>query len=255
VADVDATIAALTARATQTVLLVDFDGSLAPIVEHAEDARPLPEAIEVLERLAARLGRVGIVSGRPVEFLVTHLPIAALTFVGLYGLERLVEGRRVIHPGAEPYLDAIAVATEELRRALPPEVVEPKAGVSVTLHWRPAPDRAEEMLTLAADLASRLGLAQLRTRFAIELRPPLDIDKGDVTRELVAGFEIGAFAGDDVGDIPAFLALADAGLRRAVRIGVNSPEAPSGLGEMVDVLVEGPEGLVALLARVADEIA
>jgi trehalose 6-phosphate phosphatase len=94
---------------------------------------------------------------------------------------------------------------------------------------------------------------------AVELRPPVAIDKGTAVHELVQGFRIGAFAGDDIGDLPAFAALAravdDGALARGVRVGVQSPEAPPELVGSVDVLVDGPAGLAALLGRVADEIA
>ena len=256
--DLDATIAALTARPERTALLVDFDGSLAPIVERAEAARPLPDAVAQLSRLAARLGRVGVVSGRPAEFLAAHLPVPGATFVGLYGMEHLVDGTRTVDPRVTPYLTAVAAAVADARTRLPDDLVEPKSGVSVTLHWRPAPERADEVLAVADEVARRRGLAPLRTRMAVELRPPVAIDKGDATRALVDGFAVGAFAGDDTGDLPAFAALTDAVaegvLEAAVRIGVHSPEAPPELDGAVDVLVDGPAGLVALLARVADEI-
>jgi trehalose 6-phosphate phosphatase len=259
VLDADATVAALTRRPERTALLVDFDGSLSPIVERAEDARPLPEAVAQLARLAARLGRVGIVSGRPVEFLADRVPIPGVTYAGLYGMERLSDGSRSVDPRVVRYLDAVAAATSELRQRLPVELVESKAGVSVTLHWRPSPDRAEEVCAVADEVARRHGLAQLRTRMAVELRPPVGIDKGDATRALVEGFDVGAFAGDDTGDLPAFAALTaavdDGALAQAVRIGVHSPEAPPELIASVDVLVDGPAGLAALLARVADQIA
>lgn len=257
--DADATIAALSRRPERTALLVDFDGSLSPIVERPEDARALPEAVTQLGRLAAGLGLVGIVSGRPVEFLSTHVAVAGLTYAGLYGIERCTDGVRSVDPRVEPYLDAVAAATSDARERLPGELVEPKAGVSVTLHWRSSPERAGAVTTVAEELARRHGLALLRTRMAVELRPPIGVDKGDATRALVDGFEVGAFAGDDTGDLPAFKALTaavDAGaLGQAVRIGVHSPEAPPELVTCVDVLVDGPAGLAALFARVADEIA
>ena len=95
---------------------------------------------------------------------------------------------------------------------------------------------------------------------AIELRPPIDVDKADADRARSStASTVGAFAGDDYGDLPAFAALArarspTAGCRRAVRIGVHSTEAPPELAAAVDVLVDGPAGLLALLTRVADEI-
>jgi trehalose 6-phosphate phosphatase len=256
--DVDATIAVLSEHPDRTVFLVDFDGTLAPIVEHADDARPLPEAVEQLARLAVRLGRVGIVSGRPVEFLALQLPVPGLTYVGLYGMERLHDGERTIDPRATPYLDAVAAATADVSRRLPAELVEPKGGVSVTLHWRPRPERQHEICALADEVAQRHGLAKLQTRMAIELRPPIEIDKGVAARSMVDGFDTAAFAGDDFGDLPAFDAIVravdDGALARAVRIGVHSPEAPPALAVSVDVLVDGPRGLVELLGRLADEI-
>jgi trehalose 6-phosphate phosphatase len=256
--DADATVAALTAQPERTALLMDFDGSLAPIVERAADARPLPEAVHVLDQLSVRLGRVAIVSGRPVSFLAEHLPIDGVEFAGLYGMEHLRAGERVIDPRVEPYLDSVAAAVTELQARLPHELVEPKSDVSVTLHWRPDPARADEILAVANDVAPRFGLGLLRTRMAVELRPPVDVDKGVAVRGLVDGFAVGAFGGDDTGDLPAFGALVRAvtegALERAVRIGVLSSEAPPELVDAIDVLVDGPEGLVALLARVADEL-
>jgi trehalose 6-phosphate phosphatase len=256
--DVDATIAALAEQPDRTAFLVDFDGTLSQIVERAQDARPLPEAVVQLERLATRLGRVGVVSGRPVAFLAEQLPIPRVVYAGLYGMERLTDGTRVIDPRIVPYLDAVAAATDDVGGRLPAELVEPKAGVSVTLHWRPQPERAEEVCAVADEVARRHGLAQLRTRMAVELRPPISIDKGFAARDLVEGFEVAAFAGDDTGDLPAFAAIAsaadDGALKRAIRIGVNSPEAPAELADAVDVVVDGPRAVIALLARLADEI-
>ena len=256
--DADATVAALTEHPERTALLVDFDGSLSPIVERPEDARPLPEAVTVLSRLVTGLGRVGIVSGRPVAFLAEQLPIDGLVYAGLYGMEHLVDGAYSVDPRVRPYLVAVAAATAELTARLPPDRIEPKAGISVTLHWRPNPEEADAILAIAHEIGARHGLAELRTRMAIELRPPIDVDKSRPTAVLIDGFEVGAYAGDDYGDLPAFAELAravdDGRLRRAVRIGVNSLEAPAELADSVDLLAEGPAGLVALLTRVADEI-
>jgi trehalose 6-phosphate phosphatase len=214
--------------------------------------------VTVLSRLATRLGRVGIVSGRPVAFLAEQLPIDGLVYAGLYGMEHLVDGAHSVDPRVGPYLVAVAAATAELTARLPADLVEPKAGISVTLHWRANPEQGDAIVAVAHEIAARHGLAELRTRMAIELRPPVEIDKAHPTAALIDGFEVGAFAGDDYGDLPAFAELTraagDGRLRRALRIGVNSIEAPTELADSVDLVVEGPAGLVALLTRVADEI-
>ncbi len=255
--DVDATVALLAEQPRGTVLLVDFDGSLARIVDHPDDARPLPEVVPVLAALVDVMGRVGVVSGRPVDFLIEHLPVPRLTLVGQYGLESYMDGVRTVDPRTEPYLDRIAEAARRAEARLPGIYVERKGTTAITLHWRIASDRAEEVSAVAADLAAEFGLdAPQRGRKAVELRPPVPVDKGTVVAQLVHGFAVGGFAGDDIGDVPAFAALERAvetgQVERAVRIGVLSPEAPLELRAAVDTLVDGPQGLLALLTAVVE---
>jgi trehalose 6-phosphate phosphatase len=255
VLDVDAMIDALAERPPETAIFLDYDGSLSPIVDRPGDAVALPVAIDALRRLVGAVGRVGIVSGRPIEFLVRRLDIPDLVMAGLYGMELLVGGSRRVDPRVVPYADAVAAAADDADARVPGVIVERKSGVSVTLHWRTAPGRAEEVLEVAADLARRYELAELRTRFAIELRPPVAIDKGTAIDVLIEGYDVGAFAGDDTGDLPGFAALgraaADGRLSRAVRIGVQSSEMPATLPGAVDGLVSGPAGLAHLLDAVA----
>ena len=257
--DVAAIIDALVERPLETAILVDYDGSLAPIVDRPDDAVALPGAIDALGRLVGRVARVGIVSGRTVEFLARRVPVPDLVLAGLYGMELLVGGERHVSPLVAAYGPAVTSAADEADRRLPGIIVERKAGVSVTFHWRMAPQRADEVLAVAADLARRHGLAQWRTRYAVELRPPVAIDKGTAVDVLTDGCSVGAFVGDDIGDIPAFDALAHAErsgrLQRAVRVGVRSSEMPEELAAAVDCLVDGPSGVAALLDAVAQRVA
>lgn len=250
--DIDATIAVLADDPGSTALLADFDGTLAPIVARPEDAVAHPEVASLLGALVGAFGRIGIVSGRPVEFLSHNVPVDGLVYAGLYGLEVCERGERRVDPRVAPYVPAVAAAADEADARLPGVLVERKAGVSVTLHWRTCPERAAEIRAVGADLASRFGLeAPQRGRMSIELRPPVPVDKGSAVAALVDGYATAAFAGDDAGDLPAFAALAAAAaagrVRRALRIGVLSAEAPPELPAAVDVVVDGPEGFVALL--------
>jgi trehalose 6-phosphate phosphatase len=258
VLDVAATIEALVEQPAETAILSDFDGSLSLIVDRPEDAGPLPAAIRALGLLVGRVGRVGIVSGRPVDFLATHLPVPGLLFVGLYGMETMDGGVRRVDPRVLAFEASVAAAAAEADRLLPGVIIERKSGVSVTLHWRIAPEREHEVLAVASDLAGRYGLAEWHSRFAVELRPPLAIDKGTAIDDLIDGFSVAAYAGDDTGDLAAFAALeraaADGRLHRAVRIGVESPEMPETLPAAVDVLVDGPTGLVGLFEQVASRL-
>jgi trehalose 6-phosphate phosphatase len=154
---------------------------------------------------------------------------------------------------------AVAAAAADAEALLPGVLVERKAGISVTLHWRTCPGREEEIRTVAAGLAARHGLdAPLRGRRAVELRPPVALDKGDAVRTLVAGCAVAAFAGDDAGDLPAFDALdalvASGVLDAASRIGVRSDEAPAAVLDRADLVVDGPAALLALLDSLADRV-
>jgi trehalose 6-phosphate phosphatase len=240
------------------VLLLDFDGTLAPIVADPSAARPLPRGTIVLDRLVHVLGRVAVISGRPVEFLATHLPIAGLELAGVYGLERRVDGATIVDPRAREWADAVDATAAEAKAELPGLRVERKGRVSVTIHWREDPAREDDARAVAAAVAERHGLAPpMPGRMAVELRPPVPVDKGTVAAELVEGFAVAAFAGDDVGDLTAFTALSELVARgriwSATSIGVSSPEAPAGI-RGADVVVDGPGGLVDVLAELADAI-
>ncbi|HEX5616070.1 MAG TPA: trehalose-phosphatase [Acidimicrobiia bacterium] len=252
----DAMIAVLTRDPGRTAVLVDFDGSLAPIVDHPDDARPLPDVAAVLGRLVDRFAVVGVVSGRDTEFLATHLPVRDLVLAGLYGTVTERNGARVVDPRVDVHRDAVARAADEADARLPGILVERKQGMSVTLHWRTAPERAAEVRAVAADLAERHGLdAPQRGRMSVELRPPVPIDKGTAVERLVADCTTAMFAGDDAGDLPAFDALdrltGDGRLATAVRVAVRSSEAPAAVVTRADVVVDGPESLLAFLDALA----
>jgi trehalose 6-phosphate phosphatase len=242
----------------RAALFVDFDGSLAPIVLDPGAARPLPAARAALARLVQCLGAVAVVSGRPAAFLRDALAIDGLDYVGTYGLERIVAGAVVLDERVRPYLAAVAQAADDAEAALPGLRVERKGGVAVTVHWRDQPERGEQAARWAAEAAPRLGLeAPLRGRMAVELRPPVPVDKGTTVADLAAGMDAAAFAGDDVGDLPAFAALralaGEGALAHGVSIGVTSAESPPEV-RAADIVVEGPAGLAALLDALADAI-
>jgi trehalose 6-phosphate phosphatase len=259
VGTVDATLAAITADPARSALLLDYDGSLAPIVPRPEDAVPLPGTVDVLDAIAQRIGRVGIVSGRPVEFLLDALPSRRITFVGQYGLEWVHDGEIVVDERALPYVDAVAEATAEAERRWPDLFIERKGKVAVTVHWRRAPATGDRVLGEIDELAARLGLGVHPSRMARELRPPIGVDKGTSVERLVDGMTTAAFAGDDAGDLPAFAALerlqGDGRLQTALRIAVSSPEAPQAVLANGDLVVDGPAGLRAVLDRLVAALA
>jgi trehalose 6-phosphate phosphatase len=246
----------LAARPNVAAVLVDFDGSISAIVDDPAAAGVLPSARDALARLIGVVATVAVVSGRPVEFLARAIDVPGLILVGQYGLERMVDGRAVVDPRAEPYLDAVASAADEVEHELPDLHVERKAGIAVTVHWRTSPERESHAVEVVDRIARHHGLAVYPTKMAREVRPPVPADKGTAVEMLVDRAANACFAGDDRGDLDAFAALARleaAGrLDHAVRIAVGSAEAPPELIAQAELVVDGPGGLVSVLEELAD---
>lgn len=242
-----------------SALFLDFDGSLAPIVVDPAAARPLPGADARLRALSKRFALVAIVSGRPVAFLASMLPIEGLVLVGQYGMESLVAGKTTVDDRIALHVGAVEAAASEAEAMLPGLMIERKGVVSFSIHWRGALERGAEALTCAKRLATRHGLALLQGRQVAELRPLVPVDKGTAVRALlepVGARQQGSVrhvlaAGDDLGDVEVFIALAElkaAGqLDSVVRVAVRSEETPPVLLEHADWEVDGPIGLASLL--------
>jgi len=249
----------LTRAPTRAALLVDFDGSLAPIVDDPATAAPLPEAAAALDRLARRLALVAVVSGRPTAFVRTHLPDPRTVVVGQYGVEVDRGGGVETDPRVAAFVDAVAAAAADAAREWPTLTVERKGAIAVTIHWRSTPDRAPEPGALAA-LAARHGLTGMPGRLAYELRSPVPVDKGTAVASLLASVDpvVVAFAGDDAGDLAAFGAIrewaAAGSARAAVCVAVASDEAPGALLAEADLVVAGPDALAAQLVALADAV-
>ncbi len=252
----DARLAPLAADPETAAVLTDFDGTLAPIVADPSTARPLPGVTDVLAELARRFRRVGVVSGRPVAYLLDRLgPPDGVYVAGLYGLEHAAGGGRVVvEPGAAEWRATVARAAERLRGALPPRADVEEKGLTVTVHWRRAPALEPDVRAGAAAVAAASGLAVHEGRMSVELRPPLAVDKGSATEALVEGCASACFLGDDVGDLPAFSAL-DRHARRGVRtvkVAVVDAESAPEVAAAADLTVDGPAGALALLTSLAE---
>ncbi len=243
-------LAALRTSPATTAIFLDFDGTLAPIVGRAEDARPLREVPSLLRRLRGAFGVVAIVSGRPVAYLAHHVP-AEVEMHGIYGLESMVDGVLVHQPDAlawKTVIDEVAAAAAADAGGLPGVDIEHK-GLSLTLHFRRRPDAADPAQAWAIDAAERSGLHLRPAKMSLELHPPVAVDKGTVVEARAGGMTAACYVGDDAGDLPAFAALdrlAEHGVA-TVKVAVNTVEAAPELLAQADVHVDGPEGAVALL--------
>jgi trehalose 6-phosphate phosphatase len=247
-----ALLAPFLAAPLQAALVVDYDGTLSPIVADAAAAEPHPGVPDLLARLQDRLGLVAVVSGRPVDFLAPLLP-PGLVLAGLYGLEVATVAGRRDHPQAGNWREVVDDVAGRAEARAPSGVAVERKGLSLTLHFRSVPDLEVVTGAYAAEEALRSGLVARPARMSWELHPPIDVDKGTAVLDLVGEFSAVAFAGDDLGDLPGFDALDELDTRgvATLRIAVGSAEAPAELLERADVVVDGPAGLVELLETLA----
>lgn len=240
-------------------LVLDFDGTLAPIVEDPE-ASQLPSGLgSVLADLAAGLGVVAVVSGRPASFLGARVDVPGIRLLGVYGLEEWRDGEAVVRPEAAEWRDEVDRARTILERTLGGVEglqVEDK-GLSVAVHWRNAADRpqAEEMVGEAVSrLARRSGLQLEPGKLVAELRPPVDWDKGSAVRAVArdAGATSVAYVGDDLGDLAAFTSVRDLG-GMAVAVDHGS-ETPARVRESADLVLDGTDAVARLLGSLRDRL-
>jgi trehalose 6-phosphate phosphatase len=244
----------LAADPARAGLFCDFDGTLSAIVERPEDAAPLPGVVEVLDRLAGSLGRVAILSGRPVAFVGQFFP-SSVAVAGLYGLEQRIEGEIRDHPSAGAWREVVADVVAGAVSGPDGMRVESK-GLSLTLHYRGRPDLAGAVEAWARTQAARSGLELRAAKMSFELHPPIAADKGTVLAELAVDLSAVAFIGDDVGDLDAFDALdrLDGTGVRTVRAAVQGPEQAAALVDRADVALDGPDGVLVALRELADRL-
>lgn len=246
------------------LVVVDFDGTLAPIVARPEDARPAEDALRVLSSLASRLGGVAILSGRPVADVVSLAGLeagSAVRVIGHYGLQ-LWRAGAVESPPPVPAVAAARSRLPELLADLDPGIsVEDKVH-SVAVHTRGAtdPERALAALRPAMGrLAAELGLEAVPGRYVLELRPA-GIDKGTALRALIDDVRarIVVYVGDDVGDLPAYAAveaLRESGAIDGLTVAVVDPtdgDVPAIVADHADLVLEGPVAVVAWLGGIAE---
>jgi trehalose 6-phosphate phosphatase len=248
----DPSLSPLTARPDQTGIYTDFDGTLSAIVDDPDHARPLDGAKDALAALAVRFARVGVISGRPVAFLSEVVGGAGVDLWGEYGLERSVGGVSQPVDGAEEWRVVVEGVAARAEAANVAERVERKS-LSVTLHFRTNPRREAEVRAWAAGEAARTGLSVFPARKAVEVRPPIERDKGSALADAAAGLGAVCFMGDDRGDLAAFDALdrLEADGVDVVRIAVRSPEMPDELESRADLVVDGPAGALHVLEELS----
>jgi trehalose 6-phosphate phosphatase len=257
-------LAALLAGPGRALVALDYDGTLSPIVADPAAARAHPGAVQALRQVAAVVGTLAVITGRPATSAVElggFEAVPGLIVLGHYGLERWSGGRL----DSPPSLPGVEAARAELpgllaRSGAPDGTRIEDKGHAVAVHTRQAADPQAALNRLRdplASLAARHGLAVEPGRMVIELRPQ-GMDKGQALRTLVRQRQPSAvmFCGDDLGDVAAFDAVRALRGQGVPGLTVFSGSAEvTALADSADLVVDGPDGVVALLCSLASAVA
>lgn len=255
------------AAAGGALIGLDFDGTLAPIVEDPPQAWIHPAMPDLLLQLGEVVGTVAIVTGRPAAQAVELArleeiasPLANLIVLGQYGNESWSSSDQRVHSQAPP--DGLAGFIDTLPELFESLGFEPRVedkGLAVAIHTRSLPDPTsayQRLIAPLSELAARHGLVIEPGRFVLEARAA-GMDKGIALRRLAEATQPSAmlFAGDDLGDIPAFQELGrqrEAGLP-TLQVCSGSPEQPLIAAE-TDVILDGPDGVAAFFEQFLADI-
>jgi len=202
------------------VLLLDYDGTLTPIVERPEQAKLSASMRKVLERAAGLSGvTLGVVSGRSLADVRAMVGLEGVVYVGNHGCEIAGNGLRFLHPKAKrtgPQLAEIASLLGNALDSIHGSQVEDK-GLSLSVHWRrvAARDRVKFRRAVQRVLAPWAGSGSVRItqgKRVIEVRTPIPWDKGKAVDWIASRLRLSKvsdiwYLGDDRTDEDAFRAI------------------------------------------------
>jgi len=244
-------------------LIFDVDGTIAEIAPTAEAVKVTPKCKKHLRSLVKRLPLVAAISGRLTKVVRRLVDVEGVVYNGDHGLERLVKGHVEVRPEAQEYVEKIAAVIKELGPLLLPlGVVFEDKGAGLVFHYRTLPHREKVRETILKEI-SRSSAAQPfkvdQARAVIELRPPLEISKGSVVRELIESYHLKAaiYMGDDVADIDAFntmRGLSRGAIFKGLALGVVGEETPPEVAERADLLLRGVGEVEAFLSWLDETI-
>jgi trehalose 6-phosphate phosphatase len=257
----------------RSAVLMDVDGTIAPIVLDPKEAAVPESTRELLRTLAGRYALVACLSGRRALDARRVVGLDEIVYSGNHGLELLLPGESEVRP--DPSLDGHESDAPSFVGGLDRSELERTGirtedkGAIVALHWRGAPNEgaAESLAHEIASEAEWQGLVPHRGRKVLEIRPNVAVNKGIAVAALIGTYSAAAntaagsidaalYGGDDRTDVDAFTALRmleqDGALSATVCIGVSSDESPPEITEAANLTVPGPEGFVRVLEALAE---
>ena len=243
------------AAAPGLLLALDFDGTLAPIVEEPDDAA-MDDAVaeRLVEVTSAPTIEPAVVSGRQLADLRQRVGLGEVYYAGNHGLELRVNDERTVPEAARGWGETIDGVCDDLEARLADVTgceIENKR-LTATVHVRQVPadlrDGVEQVVRdVVADADEPLEVSDGKAIW--EIRPPIDWDKGRALRELtgrVPADWLPIYVGDDVTDEDAFEALA-AMDRPALAVLVGDREATA-----ADYRLDSPDDVADFLSLVGN---
>ena len=228
----------------EVILVTDFDGTLAEVVQDPAAARARPEALEALEQLVRLLADVIVLSSRTPAQLETLVPMSGVRLIGDSGLA-------IPRKAQKEALDQFNADVSRLLERIPGAWLEVKPA-STAVHFRNTDLSGEQMISLLQPLLDGARLEAALGRKVIEVHAP-KAGKGSALAALLPGEDPGGVVcfGDDENDRSMFEYISSLDIPHMC-IGVWSPEAPPNLFERCDLVVPGPAGATAVLQEIVE---
>ncbi len=243
-------------------LITDMDGTISPIVPVPSDAKPTERNRQLLQQLNQHLELVAVVSGRAVADVRQRVDLPELTYAGNHGLERWQNGGVELAPQAKPYRPNLEQAMQQIKEMMPDGMWVEDKEATLSVHYRDTEnpvETAEHYHSHFEEIAISNDLKLFQGRMIFELRPPLDVDKGTIFKQLIEENSLDAalYLGDDTTDADALKMaqhLRQQNICYSVSIGVASDETPAIVTASSDVLVSGVSGVESFLAWLLESV-
>ncbi|CAL4075772.1 unnamed protein product, partial [Meganyctiphanes norvegica] len=206
-------------ESSRLAILLDYDGTLAPIAPHPDLAKLSDETHRVLERISRMPDvNVAIISGRSLENVRSMVGIDGITYAGNHGLQiSHPDGTLFTHPIPKEYEDKLDILKKRLRaEACTDNAWLEDKQFGITYHYRKVEeDKLEEIRNRAQKIFEEVGIELHQAKMALEAKPPILWDKGRASIYILrtlfgldwSGHISTIFAGDDTTDEDAMKAL------------------------------------------------
>lgn len=226
------------------VLVTDFDGTLAEIVQDPSSAKASPQALQALEELVPLLADVIVLSSRTPEQLEKLVPVPGVRLIGDSGLA-------IPRHAQKEALDRFNAEAGKVLERIPGASLEVKPA-STAVHFRNTDMTGQEMLALLNPLLDGARLEAALGRKVVEVHAR-KAGKGPALAALLPSEDPGGVvcSGDDENDRSMFDYVRSLEIPHMC-VGVWSSEAPADLFDGCDLVVRGPAAAAALLQEIVE---